>query len=102
MAEGGTGAVDLMEWYFADPEEDLVRCAAALAIGDTERSRRFVDAYRARHALRPGFAERYRLYQLLDRTGIWEYGQRNRVWFRPEQRFREYIEFFVDTLRPFS
>jgi len=97
-----TGAVDLMEAYFADPEEDLVRCAAALAIGDRGRSRRFTDAYRARHALRPGFAERYRLYQLLDCAVIWEYGQRNSVWFPPQQRFREHAEFFIDTLRPFS
>lgn len=97
-----TGAVDLMEGYFADPEEDLVRSIAALAVGDKDRVRRFSDAYRARHALRPGFAERYRLYQLLDCLVLWEYGQRNRVWFPPELCFRDYARFFVATLQPFS
>jgi aminoglycoside phosphotransferase (APT) family kinase protein len=106
LAEGDgwrvTGAVDLMEGYFADPEEDLVRTVSALAVGDRVRCSRFIDAYRARQSLRPGHAERYRLYQLLDCLVLWEYGQRNRVWFRPEQRFRGYAGFFVEKLRPFA
>jgi fructosamine-3-kinase len=97
-----TGAVDLMEGYFADAEEDLVRTVAALALGDKGRLQPFTDAYRARQELRPGFAERYRIYQLLDCLVIWEYGQRHDVWFHPEQRFRSHAEFFVEKLRPFS
>jgi aminoglycoside phosphotransferase (APT) family kinase protein len=96
-----TGVVDLMEGYFGDPEEDLVRSIGTLARGDRGRVRRFVAAYRTGRPLRPGFAERYKLYQLLDSLVLWEYGQRNRVWFPEGQPFRAFAGYFVDELRPF-
>jgi aminoglycoside phosphotransferase (APT) family kinase protein len=55
-----SGVLDLMTADFSDGEEDLVRLAAALAVGDRERvrARALVAAYREHNALRPGFAER--------------------------------------------
>lgn len=105
------GIVDLNEGYFGDAEEDLVRTIAdfsrqwvrsvqEFSRRGPENARRFVDAYRARQPLRAGFAERYRIYQLLDCLVIWEYGQHNRVWFPEGLRFRSFAEPFVD-LDPF-
>ena len=102
--EGGwraTGVVDLMEGYFGDGEEDLVRCVALFALGDRGRIRRFTGAYRARWPLRPGFADRYRIYQLIDSLVFWQYGQKNGLWFPPDLGFRAFAEPRVEGLRPF-
>jgi hypothetical protein len=38
---------------------------------------------------------------LIDRLIFWEYGQRNGLWFRPDQCFRDFAGFFVEKLAPF-
>ena len=96
-----TGIVDLMEGYFGDPEEDLVRSVADLARSDVAATHRFVEAYRAARPLRPGHRERYRVYQLIDCLIIWEYARRNRVWFPEGFPFRRYAEQFILELDPF-
>jgi hygromycin-B 7''-O-kinase len=95
------GVVDLGEGYFGDPEEDLVRCVATFAPIQLGCVRPFVAAYAKRRPLRPAHPERYRIYQLIDRLVMWEYGQRNRLWFPPEQRFRSFAEHFVSVVLPF-
>jgi aminoglycoside phosphotransferase (APT) family kinase protein len=95
------GVVDLAEGYFGDPEEDLVRCVATFAPIQLGCVRPFVAAYARCRPLRPGHQERYRIYQLMDRLVMWEYGQRNGLWFRPEQRFRSMAEHFVSVVQPF-
>jgi hygromycin-B 7''-O-kinase len=96
-----TGVVDLMEGYFGDGEEDLVRCIALFARGDRARVRRFTGAYRAVWPLRPGFEDRYRIYQLVDCLVIWQFGQKNALWFPPELSLRAFAEPLVEGLRPF-
>ena len=87
-----TGVVDLMEGYFGDGEEDLVRCIALFSAGDGGRIRRFTGAYRAVWPLRPGFEDRYRIYQLVDCLVMWQYGQKNGLWFPPSLSFRAFAE----------
>ncbi len=89
------GVFDLMEGYFGDPEEDLMRTLADYAAWGSERVRGFVAAYRARQQLRAGFAERLPVYMLADRLGIWSYGQVNKVWFPANVRLRQFAEFFT-------
>jgi len=96
------GVVDLMEGYFGDPEEDLVRCVARLALGDKERIQRFTGAYRARRPLRPGFAERYRIYAVIDALVIWDYGKRNLLWIPEGVGLRAFAQHFVEEIRPFA
>ncbi len=88
-----SGVFDLMEGFFGDPEQDLVRALAEYRTG--ERARRFLTAYAARRPLRPGFEERFPFYMLADRIVIWEYGQRNRIWFPPELSLRPFAEPFL-------
>jgi aminoglycoside phosphotransferase (APT) family kinase protein len=88
-----TGVFDLGEAYVGDGEYDLARCAAARG-GSLAAA--FIGAYTAQRP-RAGFAERFRVHMLLDRLIIWQYGQRNRVWFEPETTFREWAERYVST-----
>jgi aminoglycoside phosphotransferase (APT) family kinase protein len=96
------GVIDLMEGYFGDPEEDLVRGIGHFALGDRGRTRRFTSGYRAGRPLRSGYPERYRIYQLMDCLVLWEFGQRNGLWFQEGQPFRPFAENAVETLRPFT
>jgi len=96
------GVVDLGEGYFGDPEEDLVRSIATFARTHPRSVQPFLRAYAERRALRPGHAERYPIYQLIDHLVFWEYGQRNRLWFPPALRFRAFAEPFVIQLQPYS
>jgi hygromycin-B 7''-O-kinase len=90
-----TGVFDLMTAYMGDPEEDLVRSFSHYARGDSERARRFIAAYRAKRALRPGCTERFPVYMLTDRLVFWEYGQRNHIWFPAGMSLREFAEPFL-------
>ena len=94
-----TGVVDLMEGYFADGEEDLVRSIGDLARRDRGHARHFASAYQSRRPLRAGYADRYRIYQLLDCLVMWKYGRRNRVWFSEDQRFTAFARYFVEEIR---
>jgi hypothetical protein len=92
-----TGLFDLMGMYVGDGEVDVVRSVAEYTKRRSpEVAFAFVRAYRNRQHLRPGFAERFQLYMLADRLVIWEYGQRNGVWFDKGLTFREYAEPYVN------
>jgi hypothetical protein len=87
-----TGVFDLMEGYSGDPEADLSRSAAWYAITSPDALQAFIGAYTARRPPRPGFAERVPFYMLLDRLLIWEYGQRNGIWFEAGVSLRDWAE----------
>lgn len=91
-----TGIFDMAEAYAGDGEYDLARAACDYGLHSAAMLRAFVDAYTAGHAARPGFAARLALYILQDRLIIWEYGQRNNVWFKPGVTFRQFASRFVD------
>ena len=86
------GVFDLMECYAAEGEYDLARTFTGHVVGRPELAFAFLDAYAAVRGLRPGFVERFRLYLLVDRLIIWEYGQRNSIWFPEGLAFRAYAE----------
>ena len=92
------GVFDLMECYFGDGEEDLVRSIQQYSTAGPARVQAFVDAYRARLPLRAGYPQRLAFYLLADQLVFWEYGQRNHVWFTPGQSFRAYAEPFFAAL----
>lgn len=70
-----SGVFDLMECYFADGEEDLVRLV--LEEGeDLSFAKAFVRAYAALRYLRPGFRERFRIHTLRDCLLIWNFEHR--------------------------
>jgi aminoglycoside phosphotransferase (APT) family kinase protein len=95
-----SGVFDLMEWYAGDPEEDLVRSIVDYAGRRGSRYSDFVAGYRSVRELRPGFRERFRIYMLRDCLLLWEYGQRNGVWFEAGQTFPDYAARLVG-LDPF-
>jgi hygromycin-B 7''-O-kinase len=76
-----SGVFDLIEAYFGDGEADLSRSVAVYAERDVELARAFVQAYVRGRPLRPGFAERFLVYMLLDRLIVWQFGQRHGVWW---------------------
>lgn len=91
-----TGVFDLGEAYIGDGEYDLARTACSYVVFGADVLRAFVDAQAGGHPRREGFRERMRLYILLDRLIIWEYGQRNGIWFREGQTLRRWAEPFVE------
>lgn len=87
------GVFDLGEAYVGDGEYDLVRAACEYHLfGRAESLRAFVSAYAAARPPRDGFAERLALYIVADRLILWEYGQRNHIWFKEGLTFREFAE----------
>jgi aminoglycoside phosphotransferase (APT) family kinase protein len=95
-----SGVFDLMECYFGDPEEDLVRAIGGYGTRNLGRARSFLDGYRSAAGLRPGQEERFCIYMLRDCLLLWEYGQRNKIWFGAEMTFRTWAGPYVE-LRPF-
>jgi hygromycin-B 7''-O-kinase len=96
-ADGGwevTGIVDWMTAEAGDGETDLSRMLSLYA-GDVSRAAPFIAGYRSVQPVRGGFEERFRVYMLLDRLWLWEYGQRNGIWFSPEITMRPWIEPFT-------
>ena len=87
-----TGVFDLMGCCIADGEYDLARFFSAHVVARPELAREFLAAYARARGLRAGFAERFRLYLVTDRLILWEYAQRNRVWFPRGLGFREWAE----------
>jgi hygromycin-B 7''-O-kinase len=90
-----SGVFDYMEAYFGDGEADLSRQAAVYADEDVGLARTFVRAYAAQmgaagRPLRPGSAERFPVYMLLDRLIIWQFGQRHGVWWDAGLCLREW------------
>lgn len=90
-----TGVFDLGDAYVGDGEYDLARLACWYGRMSPEILRTFVDGYAVRHPLREGFDLRMPLYVLRDRLILWEYGQRNKIWFKEEMSFRAWAEPFT-------
>jgi hygromycin-B 7''-O-kinase len=90
-----SGIFDLMTCELGDGERDLARPISVLALTDPPLVAAFLDAYRALRPLRAGARERFRLYMLIDRLLIWQYGRRNRVWFSETSRFRDFVGFYL-------
>ena len=95
-----TGVFDVGGGYVGDGEEDFARSVAPYAREDVALARRFLEAYRANRPLRQGFEERFPVYMLADRLIIWEYGQRNNIWFQKGVSLQEWAGEFV-SLQPF-
>jgi aminoglycoside phosphotransferase (APT) family kinase protein len=87
-----TGVFDLGECYIGDGEYDLARTACTYATQGGDVLAAFVKAQAAGSPRRPGFRERMKLYILLDRLIIWEYGQRNGIWFPEGLTLRKWAE----------
>jgi hygromycin-B 7''-O-kinase len=93
------GIFDLAECYIGDGEYDLARSGAwYLQRLGPDGLRAFIDAYTARRPLRPGYEKRLPVYVLQDRLIFWEFGQRNKIWFKPGLTLRAWAERAVDTL----
>lgn len=90
-----TGVVDLMEAFYGDGDQDLVRSLCSFG---ADQRRAFLDGYTSLRPLREGAAQRIALYTAIDRLVLWEYGRRNRIWFGEEMTFRAFAEPFVDQL----
>ncbi len=68
---------DLMTAHFGDGEADLSRTTGVYLYEDPTLAREFVQAYVRKRPPRPGFAERFPVYMLLDRLIIWDYVERH-------------------------
>jgi aminoglycoside phosphotransferase (APT) family kinase protein len=90
-----TGVFDLGEGYFGDGEADFSRSLAGYLREDTELVRAFMAGYCSKRPLRAGFLQRFPVYMALDRIIIWQYGQRNKLWFSPDATLRDWLEPFV-------
>ena len=91
-----SGLFDLMEAYFGDGEADLSRPIAEYFNVDPQLSRAFFSGYCSQKALRPGFAQRFPVYMLLDRALLWEFFQRNNMrWWGKEWTFRDWAGQYV-------
>jgi hygromycin-B 7''-O-kinase len=91
-----SGLFDLMEGHFGDGEADLSRIAAIYIDDDLQLAQEFISAYVSQRPPRPGFAERFPLYMLLDRLIIWSFCQRNGLLSWNEQwTFREWASHYV-------
>jgi hygromycin-B 7''-O-kinase len=95
-----SGVFDLMSCYFGDGEADLARQVSMYADEDVELARNFVRAHMEQmleydRPLRSGFAERFRIYMLLDRLIIWQFAQRHGVWWDPRLTLREWAGPYV-------
>ena len=89
------GIFDLGEAYIGDGEYDLARAVCDYHLRGRDVLGAFVGAYAAARPPRSGFAERMALYVLVDRLIIWEYGQRNNIWFKKGMTLRDFAEPFV-------
>jgi hygromycin-B 7''-O-kinase len=95
-----SGVFDYMEPYFGDCETDLSRSIAVYVDDDAELARVFARAYAEStrscgRGLRPGFADRFPVYMLLDRLIIWQFGQRHGVWWDAGLTLREWADPYV-------
>jgi hygromycin-B 7''-O-kinase len=91
-----TGIFDLAEAHAGDGEVDLARAYCEYRLPHPERAAAYVQTYVKLRPPRPGFVQRFRHYTLHDRLVIWEYGQRNNVWFQPNQTLRSFAERFIE------
>ncbi|MDQ2887157.1 MAG: hypothetical protein M3Y39_13865, partial [Chloroflexota bacterium] len=63
---------------------------------DPQLAQEFLSAYARKRPPRPGFAERFPLYMLLDRLIIWSFFQRNElIQWNEQWTFREWANHCV-------
>ena len=86
-----TGVFDLMEAYFADGEEDIVRMLWSVGAGERDA---FVEQYVVDMPFRDGASDRLELYALSDWLVIWGYGHRHGAWFENTT--------FMETITPIA
>jgi aminoglycoside phosphotransferase (APT) family kinase protein len=97
-----SGLFDLMEGYFGDAEEDLVRSVLHYCLTDRDKcAKAFIAAYVAARPLRPSFRQRFVINMLHDCLLVWRYRKANGPPFQPQLRFRAWAEAFVCS-DPFS
>lgn len=85
------GVLDLSDWCFGDPEEDLPRAVFALARIRPLLAARLLEAYTHARPLRPGFRERFLAHALSERLDVWLHSLRRgrrepagfRAWAEP-------------------
>jgi fructosamine-3-kinase len=87
-----------MDAYLGDGEQMLVRSVAMYAEQDVDLAREFVRAYVRCRPLRPGFAERFPIYMLFDRTLLWQFGQRHGVWWEPSLTLKAWASPYTSLL----
>lgn len=86
-----SGVFDLMEGHFGDGEADLSRQIGEYLNEDSQLAGEFFAAYRKHKPLRPGFAQRFPVYMLLDRVILWEFFQHQGWRWWPEHwTFRDW------------
>lgn len=91
-----SGVFDLMEAHFGDGEADLSRVIAEYLDEDPQLARAFFDAYRQYKPLRPGFAQRFPIYMLLDRAILWDFFQFNGwCWWDENWTFRDWASQYI-------
>ncbi len=90
-----SGILDFMTCAYGDGEQDLSRMTASLAFPNQDAARTFITAYRERCPLRPGYKERFRIYMLMDRMILWQYGRQNKIWFPDNAVFRDFAKKFI-------
>jgi aminoglycoside phosphotransferase (APT) family kinase protein len=87
-----TGVVDWMTAEAGHPEADLCRTLAQFSFEGWDGEESFMAMYRAVHPASPAFEERFPAFVLWERLLIWQYGQRNRVWFPSDLILRSWVE----------
>lgn len=94
-----SGLFDLMSGYFGDGETDLARTVGMYLHIDKDppMAREFVQAYLSKRPPRPGFAERFQVYLLLDRAILWEYAHKTgQRWWDERWTFRDCASQCID------
>ncbi|MGH2505577.1 MAG: phosphotransferase [Ktedonobacterales bacterium] len=90
------GVFDLMTQRFGDGEADLSRLGRMYAWEEPALAWSFIHSYRARCPSRPGFAQRFAVYMLLDSLIIWTFClRRDDIWWPEDYTLRAWVE---DTL----
>ncbi len=91
-----SGVFDLMQCYFGDGEADLSRPIGEYLNEEPSLAAAFFAAYRKSRPLRPGFAQRFPLYMLLDRVILWAFFQGNGWRWWPEHwTFRDWASQYI-------
>lgn len=96
-----TGLFDLMEAHFGDGEADLSRMLCTYLDHDPALAELFLGEYLTRRQPRPGFAERFPGYLLLDRALLWFFFQHERLRYWPATwTFQDWAGRYLDLAGP--
>jgi hypothetical protein len=95
-----SGVFDFAESYFSDGEIALCRNIGYYLERDLKDCvEPFISGYLEERHVRPGVLERSRVYMLLDRLIIWNFGQRVGVWWDRQLSLEQWVSsFMVDNL----